>query len=108
MIDYLGDNPFKTDEDYFLINMSYRCCFTVKLIYAKKLNVAKSNISKESIIGHYYFFNHGFKFQDSVCKDSYELTMLSLNVRNIAIITVKCVDYSLLFMILANLKQLIC
>ena len=37
MIDYLGDNPFKTDEDYFLINMSYRCCFTIKLIYAKKL-----------------------------------------------------------------------
>ena len=82
--------------------------FYDKIDIREEINVAKSNISKESIIGHYYFFNHGFKFQDSVCKDSYELTMLSLNVRNIAIITVKCVDYSLLFMTLANLKQLIC
>ena len=82
--------------------------FYDKIDIREEINVSKSNISKESIIGHYYFFNHGFKFQDSVCKDSHELTMLSLNVRNIAIITVKCVDYSLLFMILANLKQLIC
>ena len=82
--------------------------FYDKIDIREEINVAKSNISKESIIGHYYFFNHGFKFQDSVCKDSHELTMLSLNVRNIAIITVKSVDYSLLFMTLANLKQLIC
>ena len=56
--------------------------------------VAKNNVSKECIIGHYYFFNHGFKFQDSVCKSCYELTMLSLNIKNIGIITVKCVVLS--------------
>ena len=38
------------------------------------------------------FFIYGFKFQDSVCKGCYDLTMLCLNVSNITIITVKCVD----------------
>ena len=76
-----------------------------KIDIREGINVAKNNISKECIIGHYYFFNHGFKFQDSVCKSCYELTMLSLNIKNIGIITVKCV---VLFMALANLKQFIC
>ena len=46
------------------------------------------------MIGHYWFFNHGFKFQDSACNCCHELTMLSVNISNIATITVKNVDYS--------------
>ena len=38
-------------------------------------------------------FNHGFKFQNSVCDACHDLTMLCLNIGNIAIITVKCIDY---------------
>ena len=53
----------------------------------------KSNNSKECMICHYWFFNHGFKFQDSVCNGCYELTMLSVNISDIVIITVKNVDY---------------
>ena len=41
----------------------------------------------------YLIFNHGFKFQDSVCNGCHDLTMLCLNISNIAIITVKGVDY---------------
>ena len=44
-------------------------------------------------ICHYRFFNHGFEFQDSVCNDCHDLTMLSVNIRDIAIITIKNVDY---------------
>ena len=44
-------------------------------------------------ICHYWFFNHGFEFQDSVCNDCHDLTMLSVNIRDIAIITIKNVDY---------------
>ena len=29
-------------------------------------------------IGDYWFFNHGFKFQNSVCNDCHDLTMLCL------------------------------
>ena len=41
----------------------------------------------------YWFLNHGFEFQDSVCNGCHDLRMLSVNIRDIAIITVKNVDY---------------
>ena len=53
------------------------------------IDVAKSNNSKECMVCHYWCFNHGFKFQDSVCN----LTMLCLNISYIAVITIKGVDY---------------
>ena len=71
------------------------------------INVAKSNNSKECAICHYWFFNHGFKFQDSICTGCHDLTMLSVNISNIAIISVKNAYYVVLFITLANLKQLI-
>ena len=37
-------------------------------------------------------FNHGVKFQDSVCNGCHDLTMLSVNISDIAIITAKNVD----------------
>ena len=40
------------------------------------------------------FFNHGFKFQDFVCNSCHDLTMLCLNISNIAIIiTIQGLDY---------------
>ena len=45
------------------------------------------------MICHYLFFNHGLKFQDSVCNVCHDLTMLSVNISDIAIITVKNFDY---------------
>ena len=38
-------------------------------------------------------FNHGFKFQDSVCNVCHNLTMLSVNISENAIITIKNVDH---------------
>ena len=55
--------------------------------------LAKSNSSKECIICHCWFFNHGFNFPDSVCNGCYALTVLSVNISHIAIITVKNIDY---------------
>ena len=56
---------------------------------------------------HYWYFNHGFKFQNFICNGCHDLTMLCLNLSDIAIITVKNIDYRLFFMKLANLKQFI-
>ena len=52
------------------------------------IDVAKSSNSKECINCHYLFFNHGFKFQDSVSNGCHDLTMLCPNISNIAIIIV--------------------
>ena len=45
------------------------------------------------MVCHYSFFNHGFEFQDFVCNGCYDLMMLCLNISDVAIITVKDVDY---------------
>ena len=57
------------------------------------INPVKSNRSKKYMICHYWFFNHAFKFQDSVCNGCHDLTILCLNISDIFIITVKNVGY---------------
>ena len=57
------------------------------------IDLAKTNSSKECMTCHYWFFNHGFNFQDYVCKGCHDLAMLSVNISDITIITVKNVDY---------------
>ena len=59
----------------------------------KEIDVAKNNNNKECMVCQYWFLNHGFKFQDSVCNGCHDVTMLCLNISDIAIITVKGVDY---------------
>ena len=46
------------------------------------------------MICHYFFLNHGFKFQDSVCNGCHDLPMLSINISDVAIITVENVNKS--------------
>ena len=54
-----------------------------------------------------YFFTHGFKLPDSVYNGCHDVTVLSVNISDIAIITVTNVSYVVLFITFANLKQLI-
>ena len=44
-------------------------------------------------VSHYWFFNHGFNFQDCECNGCHDLAMLSVYISDMAIITVKNVDY---------------
>ena len=64
-----------------------------KIDLSKGINVAKSNNSKESIVWHYWYFNHRFKFPNSICNGCHDLFMLCLNISNITIITSKVIDY---------------
>ena len=75
---------------------------------SKGIYPVKSNNSKKFIACHYWLFNYGFEFQDSVCNGCHELTKLCLNISNITIIIVKELIAVVLFMALANLKQFIC
>ena len=45
------------------------------------------------MIYHYWFVNHGFQFQDSVCNGCYVFIMLNVNITDLPIITIKNVDY---------------
>ena len=64
-----------------------------RISISEGIDLAKNNNSKECMIWHYIFFNHGFEFQYSVCNGCHDLSMLCLNIRDIVIITVKNVDY---------------
>ena len=57
------------------------------------IDLAKSNNSKECRICRYWFFNYGFNFQDYVCIRCHNLTIVSVNISDIAIINFKNVDY---------------
>ena len=59
-------------------------------------DLAESNNNKEFMIFLYWFFNHRFNFQDCVCNGCHGLTMVSVNIRDIATITVKSVNYCLI------------
>ena len=57
------------------------------------IDLAKRNNSKECMVSHNWFFNHGFKFQDSVCNGFHVFTMLNVNINDVTIIAIKNVDY---------------
>ena len=69
-------------------------------------NLAKSNRDKECLICHYCFLNHGFKFHNSVSNGCRLLTMLSVNVNDIAIITIKHVDYRCIILNISKFKAI--
>ena len=77
-----------------------------RIVLSEGIDVTKSNNRKECIISHYWFFNHGFKFQESVCNCCKDLGMLCLNISDIVIITVKVLITIVLFT-LENLKPFI-
>ena len=58
----------------------------------KELILLKVIEVKKCMIWHYWFFNHRFKVQDSVCNGCHDLIILSVNISNITIITVKNID----------------
>ena len=55
--------------------------------------LGKSKNSRECMICHNFFFNHGFEFQECVCYGCCDLLISSVNIRAIAIITIENVDY---------------
>ena len=83
------------------------------MVYYEKIDIstqtdlAISNNSKECMICHYSLFSYGFQFQDHVCNDCHDLTMLSVDISDIAIVFMKMLIIAKLFITLANLKHII-
>ena len=68
---------------------------------SKEIDIVISNNNKEYTVYHYWYFKHlsilsilRFKFQKSFCNHCHYLLMLSLNISDITIITVKGIDYN--------------
>ena len=56
---------------------------------SKGIDPAKCNSGKECMICYNWFLNHTFKSQDSQSNGCHDLTILCLNIIDIAIIAVK-------------------
>ena len=58
------------------------------------IGVNKTKESKECSICHnWYFLNKNFKFQPNVCKEFHDLSMMSMNLSDIAILNIESADY---------------
>ena len=58
------------------------------------IDVNKANESKEYNSSHYWhFLDKGFKFQPDICNVCHHVMMMSINLSNIAIVKIYCVDY---------------
>ena len=68
-------------------------CFN-RIDVSEGIEVNKTNASKECDICHYqYFLNYSFKFQSNICNRCHELSMMSMNLSNIAILNIEGSDY---------------
>ena len=65
----------------YLVNCAYKIVNKqMIMIEFEEIDTTNINRSKKC----YWFFQYGFKFQNSVCNDFHDLTFLCLNISNIA------------------------
>ena len=67
--------------------MIYYC----KIDLTKGIDLIKSKNSKQCTVCHHWYL--GFKLQKSDCNGCHDLLKISPDINNIAIVTVKSVDY---------------
>ena len=61
---------------------------------SEEIGINKTSTSKECDICHYWFFlDKGFKFQLDVCSGCYDVLMMSVNLKDIAILNIQGGDY---------------
>ena len=72
------------------------------------IDLTKSKDSKECIVCHYWYFNHGFKFQKSVFNGCHDLLMMSPILIMLLLPILEVLIFIVLFMVLAIPLQFIC
>ena len=65
-----------------------------KIDVSEVINVNKTNASKECLLCHYWYFKDvGFKFENHVCNKCHDVLMTVYELKNIAILSVRGVDF---------------
>ena len=66
-----------------------------KIDVSEGINNNKTSASKECMLCHYWYFKDiVFKFEPHVCNKCHDELMTAYELKNIAILNVKCVDFS--------------
>ena len=61
----------------------------IELTFLKEMMLIK----QANIFHYWHFLNKGFKFQPNVCNRCHDLSMMSMNLGDIAIFNIKSADY---------------
>ena len=62
------------------------------------IDINKTNASKECDICHYwYFLDKGFKYEPNLCNGCHDLMQKDLNFNDVAIVSVKKINYRIHF-----------
>ena len=65
-----------------------------KIDVSDGINNNKTSASKECMLCHYWYFKDiVFKFEPHVCNKCHDELMTAYELKNIAILNVKCVDF---------------
>ena len=75
--------------------MSYKnVCQSEKVNVSEGIDITKTSASKECMLYHYWYFKDtGFKFELHVDSKCHDVLVIASDLKNIAIFTVKGVDY---------------
>ena len=70
-----------------------------------EIDVNKTSASKKYHVCHYcFFFNYSFQFQPNACNRCHDLRVMSVNLRDIAILNIKDSYYYLLLVYLVQMR----
>ena len=98
MVECDGNQPFDFDE-LILKNDILR--------QNERIDVAKSNSSKECLVCHYCYFNHGFKFQKFVRNSCHDFLMLYLNISNLTIKLLQFICCKILCLMIVGINKVL-
>ena len=74
-----------------------------KIIVSEGIDIDKTNVSKECMLCHYWYFKDvGFKFEPHVCNKCHDVLMTAYELKNIAILNVKGVDYRCILWVISK------
>ena len=78
-----------------------------KINISEKIDVNKTNASKDCEVCHYWFFkDSGFKFEEHVCNKCHDLLTIAYSLKNIAILNAKGNTYRCILMGISKNKGL--
>ena len=69
-----------------------------KIDISEEIDINKTSASKECMLCYYWYFKDvGYKFEPRVCNKCHDVLMTAYELKNIAILNVKSVDYRCIF-----------
>ena len=79
-----------------------------KTSISEAIDTNKTSASKECMLCHYWCFKDvGFKFEPHVCNKCHDVLMTAYELKNIAILNVKGVDFRCIWGVLVGRRLLI-